>query len=199
MPSPEKFRETLDMFGVNKEIIEEIECGFGELTSKTSKKTKSAFFAHALTVMNEKLPPESIQKILESNSCCRSGARLKNSREFAKRYAGYSTLERLKLISENPNLNMGSAGLDENGCLVVNAVAYHSGDKFECVCPTISKVPHIAPIPREYCWCCGGHFKFHYEIMLGVKLQAVEIISSPLDTGGEKPCAFRYAFIESAE
>lgn len=195
MPSPERFRETLDEFEVKKEIIDEIYCGFGMLSSKTSKKTKSTFFRHALEVMNEKLPPETVQEILESNACCKSGARLKNAKEFARIHAKLSISDRLKLISARPYLNMGSAELDENGHLVVHAVAYHPGEKFECACPTVSKVKRDDPIPREYCYCCGGHFKFHYEIMLDAKLKLVEIVSSPHDTDGEKPCAFRYEFI----
>lgn len=31
--------------------------------------------------------------------------------------------------------------------------------------------------------------------MLKAKLRLTEIISSPHDTGGEKPCAFRFEFI----
>lgn len=29
--------------------------------------------------------------------------------------------------------------------------------------------------------------------MLGVKLKTVEIVSSPLDSGGKNPCVIRYA------
>lgn len=43
MPSPEKFRETLDEFQVNQDIIDEIYNGFDSLVSKTNKKVKSAF------------------------------------------------------------------------------------------------------------------------------------------------------------
>lgn len=195
MPSPEKFRQTLDDFEVKTEIIDEMYCGFGTLRSKTSKKIKSEFFAQALEVMNEKLPPETVQEILEANACCKSGSRLKNSKEFARTHANLSISERLELISARPHLNMGSAELDENGYLVVHAVAYHPGEKFECVCPTVSKVKRDDPIPREYCYCCGGHFKFHYEIMLDAKLKLAEIVSSPHDTDGEEPCVFRYVFI----
>ena len=145
--------------------------------------------------MNEKLPPDAVQEILEANACCKSGARLKNSKEFARTHAKFSISDRLKLISAHPYLNMGSTELDENGYLVVHAVAYHPGEKYGCACPTVSKVKIDDPIPREYCYCCGGHFKFHYEIMLDAKLKLAEIVSSPHDTDGEKLCTFRYEFI----
>ena len=192
MPSPEKFRETLDDFKVAQDVIDEMYQGFGKLESKTNKKIKSAFFKQALDVMNEKLPKEQVQEIIEANACCKSGARLKASKEFACIQAGKSVEERLRLISERPYMNMGRAELDESGDLLVHAVSFYNGERFECVCPTVSKVKRDYNIPREYCYCCGGHFKFHYEIMLEVKLELVEIISSPHDTEGKEPCAFRF-------
>ena len=196
MPSPEKFRETLDDFKVGQDVIDEMYQGFDKLESKTNKKIKSAFFKQALDVMNEKYPKEQVQKIIEANACCKSGARLKASKEFARVHADKSLEERLKLISERPYMNMGRAELDENGEIRVHAVSFHNGERFECVCPTVSKVKRDYAIPREYCYCCGGHFKFHYEIMLDVKLELAEIVSSPHDTEGKEPCAFRYRIID---
>ena len=192
MPSPEKFRETLDDFKVSRDIIDEMYVGFDGIVSKTNKKIKSAFFKQALDVMNEKLPPEKVQEIIEANACCKSGGRKKASEEFARINADKTTEEKLALISARPYLNMGSAELDENRQLLVHAVSFHPGEKFECACPTVSKIKRDYTIPREYCYCCGGHFKYHYEIMLGVKLKLVEIVSSPHDTGGEMPCVFRF-------
>lgn len=58
--------------------------------------------------------------------------------------------EKLGLISARPNLNMGSAELDENGLLLDHAVSYHPNEKFECACPTVSKIRRDYAIPREY-------------------------------------------------
>ena len=196
MPSPEKFRETLDDFKVGQDIIDEMYAGFDGIVSKTNKKTKSAFFSQALTVMNEKLPPEHVQEIFEANACCKSGARERASKTFAKEYANLKLEEKLALISQRPELYMGQAHLDENGDIIVTGAGIHNGIKFECVCPTISKVKRDYAIPREYCYCCGGHFKYHYEIMLGVKLKLAEIVSSPHDTDGEMPCVFRYEILQ---
>lgn len=198
MPSPEKFRETLDTFKVDEAIIKEMYEGFGELVSKTSKKIKSAFFKQALDVMNARLPQKSVQEIVESNACCKSGSRLKASKDFAAKQSGLSIEERLMLISARPYMNMGRAELDGNGDLIVYAVNAYSDGKFECVCPTISKVKRDYKMPREYCYCCGGHFKFHYEIMLGVKLELAEIVSSPHDNDGKESCVFRFRILPEA-
>lgn len=197
MPSPEKFRETLAEFAVEEDIVREMNQGYENVVSKTNKKIKSAYFKQALDVMNAKLPSERVQEILEANACCKSGARLKASKEFARINEALPIAERLKLISARPYLNMGSAELDENGLLLVHAVSNHPADRFECACPTVSRVKRDYAIPREYCFCCGGHFKFHYEIMLGVKLALCEIVSSPHDTEGREPCVFRYRILSA--
>jgi len=192
MPSPEKFEQTLHDFSISNDVIENIYNGFGKLTSKTAKKEKSAFFNQALSVMNDALPKEQVKAVLEANACCKSGVRERNSKEFARINQDLNIEARLKLISKRPYMNMGNAELDEQGFLIIHAVTYHPNDKFECACPTISKIKRNYNIPKEYCYCCGGHFKYHYEIMLGVKLDIVEIVSSPHDTDGCKPCVFKY-------
>ena len=196
MPSPEKFRETLDDFRVSQDIIDEIYQGFDGIVSKTNKKIKSAFFKQALDVMNSKLPSERVKEIIEANACCKSGSRLKSSKKFAEEHSDLSLAERLKLISESPDLYMGQAEIDDEGFVIVHGAGVYSEGRFECVCPTVSKVKRDYSIPREYCYCCGGHFKFHYEIMLGVKLELCEVVSSPLDTEGKEPCVFKYRIVK---
>ena len=77
MPSPEKFRQTLDDFHVEPGLIDEMYQGFGKLESKTNEKIKTAFFAQALAVMNHRLSPENVQEIFEANACRKSGVREK--------------------------------------------------------------------------------------------------------------------------
>lgn len=192
MPSPEKFEQTLRDFSVSSDVIDKIYSGFEKLTSKTTKSEKAAFFKQALSVMNSNLPKEQVKSILEANACCKSGIRERNSKEFARTNQDLNIEERLKLISKQLYMNMGRAELDEEGFLIIHAVSYQPTDKFECACPTINKLKLDYHIPQEYCYCCGGHFKYHYEIMLGVKLDIVEIVSSPHDTDGCKPCVFKY-------
>ena len=195
MPSPEKFRETLAEFAVDEATVRRINAGYEDVVSKTNKKIKSAYFKQALDVMNERLPKERVQEIIEANACCKSGARLKASKEFARMNHNLPMEKRLDKISERPYMNMGTAELDSDGFLIVHAVSYRSEDRFECACPTISHVKRDYAIPREYCYCCGGHFKFHYEIMLDVKLELCSIVSSPHDTDGQEPCVFKYRIV----
>lgn len=196
MPSPEKFRETLADFAVDEAVVREINAGYENVVSKTNKKIKSAYMKQALDVMNETLPKERVQEIIEANACCKSGARLKASKQFAEVHKDDPIDVRFAQIRERPYMNMGRAELNDKGDIIVHAVSAYQDGRYECVCPTVSHVKRDYAIPREYCFCCGGHFKFHYEIMLGVKLELAEILSSPLDTEGREPCAFRYRILK---
>lgn len=102
MPSPEKFCDTLNDFNVEKDVRDAIYEGYERIVSGTSKKEKSAFFRQAIEIMNERLPKDKVQEILEANACCKSGAREKCSKEFARINANRSIEERLELISLRP-------------------------------------------------------------------------------------------------
>ena len=195
MPSPEKFEQTLRKFGVSKEITEKIYSGFEEIKDKSAKPERAAFFNQAVTVMNERLTKEQVKDIMEAGACCKGGSRERNSKQFAKENKELGIPERLVLIGQRPEWHMGSAEIDAEGYLVVHGVSYQSKGKFGCACPNANQKREGVEIPREYCYCCGGHFKYHYEIMLGVNLELLEIVSSPHDTQGEEPCVFRYQIV----
>jgi hypothetical protein len=44
-------------------------------------------------------------------------------------------------------------------------------------------------MPLSYCLCCGGHFVFHYQKALGLKLRVKEVVTSVF---GDPPqyCSF---------
>lgn len=195
MPSPEKLHETLEEYEVGKEIIALIDSGFEGIGSKTKKKVKAEFFKQALEIMEDKLGIQKTREIFEANGCCKSGARLKASKEFRRINADLCMEDKLAKIRRAPYMNMGSPALDENGEIVVNAVRYCIDGKYACACPSVSRQP-VQPASKNYCYCCAGHFKFHYEIMLGCKLATAEIVSSPLDSKGNDPCVIRFAVVE---
>ena len=54
MPSPEKFMKFLERFDVSKDIISQINSGFKDITDKSPKKRRAAFFKNAADIMTEK-------------------------------------------------------------------------------------------------------------------------------------------------
>ncbi len=98
--------------------------------------------------------------------------------------------EKIKKISEVKY--MGNPILNKDNTVTVHAVSYKENDKFACACSNFNKVKRDYQVSKNYCFCCGGHFKYHYEIMLGVKLEVADIISSPFDSDGNEPCVFLF-------
>ncbi|WP_312106083.1 hypothetical protein [Lachnoclostridium sp.] len=69
------------------------------------------------------------------------------------------------------------------------------GERFACACSNFNKLKRDYPVSKTYCFCCGGHFKYHYEIMLGVNLRVKEVVTSPLDSNGMNSCVFTFDIV----
>jgi len=190
MPCVEKFRETLEKFNIDEKIISKINEGYENVVSKSPKKIKAAYFKRALDIMADYLDPQIIHDIFEMNACCKSGSREKASKTFAKEYAGCSLDEKLEKIKHVPY--MGVPVKNDDGTITVNAVSYYRDGRFMCACSNFNNLKYDYAVSKDYCFCCAGHFKYHYEIMLGVQLKTIEIVSSPLDSGGRDACVIKF-------
>lgn len=193
MPSPEKFKKSLVKFGISEEIISQINEGYEDIVDKAPQKIRAAYFKRAVDIMEEQVEAQNLQDVFEWNACCKGGAREKNSKAFAKENAHLSIDERLEKIKDIPN--MGQPFRNEDGTITVNAVSYSNGEKYLCACPNFNGHNYDDSVSKNYCFCCAGHFKHHYEIMLGVKLKTFEIVSSPLDSKGKYPCVIQFEII----
>lgn len=193
MPCPEKFKESLSQFNVDEKVIAQINEGYEDIISKTPKKVKAAYFKRAVDIMTEQVDAQTLQNIFEWNACCKGGAREKASKAFAKENANLTIEEKLEKIKSVPN--MGQPVINEDGTITVNAVSYWKDEKFSCACSNFNGLKYDYSVSKNYCFCCAGHFKYHYEIMLGVKLKTLEIVSSPLDSEGKDPCVIKFAII----
>lgn len=190
MPCPEKFRETLVQFNISDSTIRQIEEGYEGTVSKTPKKITAAYFKRAIDILTEQVEPEIMIDLLAANACCKGGAREKNAKAFAKANKDKSLEEKLALIPSVPQA--GRPVLNEDGSITVHAVYYHDGTKYLCACSNYHRTKRDYPVSKNYCFCCAGHFQHHYQIMLGMKLRPVEIVSSPLDSEGRNPCVIRF-------
>ena len=107
--------------------------------------------------------------------------------------ANLSLEEKLELIKDVPD--MGRPVRNEDGTITIHAVYYSDGEKYLCACSNFNGIKREYSVSRNYCFCCAGHFKYHYEIMLGVKLKTLEVLSSPLDSDGKNPCIMKYEIL----
>ncbi len=193
MPSPEKFKESLEKFSIDEKVIAQINEGFEDIVSKSPKKIKAAYFKQAVDIMTEQVDAQKLQDIFEWNACCKGGVREKLSKAFAKENAHLSIDEKLEKIKSVPN--MGEPLRNEDGTITVKAVNYSDGEKYLCACSNFNGLKYDYSVSKNYCFCCAGHFKHHYEIMLGVKLKTLEIESSPLESNGKNPCVIKFAIL----
>lgn len=90
---------------------------------------------------------------------------------------------------------MMSPQLNEDGTFTITMSGYQNGvhtGKTTCSCGLIKKLKQPFSVSPTYCGCCAGHFRYHYQNMLGVAVKLKDVISSPLNTNGEKPCRFLF-------
>ena len=195
MPCPEKFRNSLKEYNIKEDLINCINEGYEDLVSSSGKKRKAAYFKRATDILTENADISTVHNLYESNACCKGGSREKAAKAFAKKYEGVDYAERLRHIDEVAY--MGTAVLESDNVICVNAVRYVVGDKFACACSNFNKSGYTEKVKKDYCYCCAGHFLHHYQIMLGVKLKTKEIVSSPLDGGGAEPCVIRFSVVQT--
>ena len=190
MPNVEKFKETLIEYNIGNRIIDEMNTGCEGIISSSPKQMKREYFKHAMSILDSQVPRDAVIDLMDSNACCRSHtAREKASRKFAADNADKPIEERIPLISGVKN--MGVPSLTGDGKLYILAVQYYKDDRFRCACPSINTGrKEEAPLSRTYCMCCAGHFRYHYQIMLGCKLKLDRVLTSPLDSDGKEPCSF---------
>ena len=151
---------------------------------------KRDYFKSAMNLLDSQVPRDVVIALMDSNGCCKSHtAREKASKEFAKNNANKTIEEKIPLISSVKN--MGVPRLTEDGKLYILAVQYLKGERFRCACPSINTGrKEEVPLSETYCMCCAGHFRYHYQIMLGCKLKLDRVLTSPLNSDGKDPCSF---------
>jgi hypothetical protein len=194
MPSINRIQKALLTENVNAKVIEEI-IGDGDIVNVIQR-------------MDNLLEPEIKCSILDSCACCtkNSKSRDKKCKDYGKMTAGKPLLEKINSLA---GIDFGMVSLNKDNCLTVEFCWDADGNR-TCSCGDI-KVPIVAsrlllknkkiPIddrimPLTYCLCCAGHFRYHLQNALGIKLKTKEIISSPINSKGEKPCKFLLEIIE---
>ena len=189
MPTLKKIRDTMKKQKINGEIMEqmdfEADCNNPyNITSLIDK-------------MDKLLTKEQCLSIMEKQGCCKGGQRDKDCKAFALEHADKPFSEKLALMSSIQY--MMSPCLNDDGTFTITFGGYqngvHTGEN-TCSCGSIKKLKQPFSVSPTYCGCCAGHFLYHYQNALGVKLKLKEINSSPLNTNGEKPCKFTFEVLD---
>ena len=185
MPTLKKIRDTMKKQKINGEIMEQIDFD-ADCNNPHNIIT-------LIDKMDKLLTKEQCLSIMEKQGCCKGGQRDKDCKAFALEHAEKPFTEKFALMSSIQY--MMSPCLNDDGTFTITLGGYQNGvhmGKTTCSCGLIKKLKQPFSVSPTYCGCCAGHFLYHYQNALGVKLKLKEINSSPLNTDGEKPCKFTF-------
>jgi hypothetical protein len=184
MTAVQRFKTALQQCQIDEKIVAEFFAGYENISDKSPKETKVAFFSHAIRRMDDLLDADTCHAVRDACACSKGGWRLKAAQKIAKDCAGKSLEE--KIAALNRVTHMGQPVLNADSTLTA-----HIGETggFECPCPVFQGLPH-EPVSITYCYCCAGHFRFHYQIALGLNLKTKTVLSSALESDATRPCRF---------
>ena len=191
MTAIQRFRNALQQLQVDEKVTTAIFEGYENINDGAKKETRAAFFMQAMQRMNALMDDETRQAVRDACACSKEGWRLKAVQKTARETAGQSLEEKLQALGQIKY--MGKPVLNADGTITAGI-----GDEggFECPCPVFNGLGLKETVSATYCYCCAGHFRFHYQIALGKKLVTQAVVSSILESGGEKPCRFVYAIVD---
>lgn len=190
MPNLKKMKETMLSLGIPPEIMAQMDLD----ANQTGNGPYPALAV--IDKMDELLPIGQRLAVMEREGCCKGGKRDKDCKAFGKENADKPLPEKLKLLFTVEN--MMNPRLNDDGTFTITMSGYQNGvhkGKTTCSCGAIKKLKEPFSVSSTYCGCCAGHFMYHYQNALKAKLRLKEINSSPLDTGGEKPCSFTFEIL----
>ncbi len=156
--------------------------------------------------MENYLDYDMMYKSLDSCACLGGKEYLKKCEKIGKELIGKSLNEKIQHLSHQI-FTSESIALNNDGTLTA-VMVYKNNDKYSCVCSASVckgvKVSDLAlsennsddrEMPLSYCLCCAGAFRRHLQLMLDVQMKTKNIISSPINSRGEKPCEFVFEIV----
>ena len=183
-----KLAEQLEIAGIGREIIDRIMEGGEDILRKTSPEKKADWLRIAMIRMDNLLDLPTRKAVREGCACRLGRQSVKYSQAVARDNA---TLEaRIAATNKTFMAFGGGVWMQDNGEIIVR-FAPKGPEGYRCSClPKAEK-----PLSVTYCYCCGGQVKHHFQISLGLKLEATPR-GTALSTGGKKPCTFSFQIKE---
>lgn len=196
MANYSKMNRVMRALNFPQALVDRVNADYTEDRCK-DRKTHTAFLSHACDVLDEavetgEIPFALYRDMMDANGCCKSGQREKETKAIGRAMAGKPLQERLEALAGG--LYMMAPWLDEDGTILLK-MHCTDGKGFYCSCGNIRIPQTEKTLSRNYCMCCAGHFRYHYQNALREKLELVEIVSSPLASMGQEPFVARFRII----
>jgi hypothetical protein len=134
MAKPETLKPMLIEEHINANIADNINNGYENVTDKSSRKKKTTYLFHAVSILENELDKETLCNFMRSCACTIGSSVDKYVAKFAKQYNNLSLAEKVLKLCEIKHL--GSPVLQEDGTILVNSGVAVNG-VFRCQCPQI--------------------------------------------------------------
>ncbi|MFZ5354029.1 MAG: hypothetical protein ACOZCL_15095 [Bacillota bacterium] len=196
MPYPERLKKSLVEYQLDDSLIQQVFEGFESIKDTSPKKEKVLFMRQAMKILDESLDYNKRYEIIDTCACCLGGETGKKVRDFAKSIKGkeMTLAEKIQILRETRPFDT-SAELHDND-IIYDGVFYKVDDEYRCACGCIGNFELEEPISSTFCLCCAGHFRYHLQKALDIKLKTINIESSPIESMGKKPCVFVFQIIK---
>jgi hypothetical protein len=183
-----KLAEQLELAKIGRDIIDQIMEGGEDILKQTSPEKKADWLRVAMIRMDSLLDLPT-RKAVREGCACRTG---KGTSKFSQAVARANPTLEARIAATNKTFTAfgGGVWMQDNGEIIVRFAP--KGPKgYRCSClPEAEK-----PLSVTYCYCCCGHLKHHFQLSLGLKLEAAPR-GTALSTGGKKPCTFSLKIID---
>lgn len=193
MPNAGKIHQSLLAHNLSESIVEQIMEGYQNLPAKCKKADKAAFITQVIDRMDGLLDRDTRIEVIDWCACCKSGTRAQAVKKFVKEHKDNDLPE--KVVALNQLGAIGKPTLNNDGT-ISTGVFWGEENGYKCPCPSFNGLKLLEPVSITYCYCCAGHFRYHYQNALGVKLRTKEVVSSVLESMGKKPCQFVFEIID---
>lgn len=189
-------KKRLAQYNIDDKVIKEI-IGNGNLVNVIER-------------MESSLDSDTLHQILDSCACGGSKEYLKQCEKIGKEIADKPLSEKIAHIND---ISSGSDKIILNADNTLSVTwSFDNNGKYKCVCSATVKTGVMVSalalennddgdiiMPLSYCYCCAGSGRRHLQLQLGVELKTKEIISSPINSKGEKPCEMIFEIINNTK
>lgn len=189
------------IYGIKKRLAQ------NEVDDKTIKEIiGNGNLVHVIERMEKTLDSDTLYQILDSCACGGGKEYGKRLKRIGKEIADKTLREKITHVN---NISSDSEKIILNADNTVSVIwSFDNNGKYKCVCPAAVKtgvrVSELAlenndvgdcTMPLSYCLCCAGSGRRHLQLQLGVELKTKEVVSTPINSKGEKPCEFVFEMV----
>jgi len=191
MARVEGIKKRLENNNTDEKTIKEI-IGDGDLVNIIKRMEKSL----ELDIMHD---------ILSSCACTGGKKYLKYCENIGKELSGKSLKEKVDVLNKD---SVSEKIMLKSAKTMTFILSNKDNNKYKCVCSaTAKKGIKVSDLtlknndsddcimPLSYCFCCAGSMLLHLQLKLGIELKTKEIVSSPINSKGKKPCEIMFEII----